>query len=104
MVNEAGPAVSGMDRHRPPVDIDWTEELAEQLEFQWSGALRPRIATITDEAYLWEPVDEMWSIRRRADARCADAAGAGDVVIDFEFPQPDPEPLTTIAWPWPTSR
>jgi DinB superfamily len=40
----------------------------------------------------------MWSIRHRADARTAMAAGGGDLVADFDFPEPTPPPVTTIAW------
>ncbi len=78
--------------------MDWTKELLDQLAFQWDGALRPRLDALTDEAYLWEPVAEMWSIRRRPDARTAVAAGASDVVIEFEPEPPDRVPMTTIAW------
>ena len=80
------------------MDIDWTTELLDQLSFQWDGALRPRLAGLTDEQFLWEPVPGMWSIRRRADATTPMAAGAGDTVMDFALPEPSPAPLTTIAW------
>ena len=53
------------------MDLDWTKELIDQLEFHWSGHLRPRLDSLTDEQYLWEPVDGCWSVRRRQDARTA---------------------------------
>ena len=53
---------------------------------------------LTDDEYLWEPVEGCWSIRPRAEARTAQAAGGGDLVADFEYPEPDPAPVTTIAW------
>lgn len=80
------------------MDIDWTAQLVDQLEFQWSGYLRPRLATLTDDAYRWEPVPGCWSIRPRADAVCGMPVGAGDTIIDFELPEPVPPPVTTIAW------
>jgi hypothetical protein len=78
--------------------MDWTRELLDQLGFQWDNALRPRLDTLTDDAYLWEPVAGMWSVRARGDARTSLAAGAGDTVIDFELDPPDPTPMSTIAW------
>ena len=50
------------------MDIDWTHELVDQLEFQWAKILRPRIDSLTDEQYLWEPVAGCWSIRPRDEA------------------------------------
>jgi hypothetical protein len=80
------------------MNIDWTTQLLDQLGFQWDTALRPRLDTITDEAFLWEPVAGMWSVRRRAAARSSHPQGAGDVVVDWTWPPPDPPPMTTIAW------
>jgi hypothetical protein len=78
--------------------IAWTRELVDQLGWHWEHHLRPRLSTLTDDEYLWEPVPGAWSLRRRVDATTTKAAGAGDVVADFEFPEPDPPPVTTIAW------
>ena len=80
------------------MDIDWTHELVDQLEFHWAQVLRPRLDGLTDEQYLWEPAPGMWSIRPRAEATAAMAVGAGDAVMDYAMPEPDPPPLTTIAW------
>jgi hypothetical protein len=80
------------------MDIDWTHELLEQLEFQWGNHLRPRLASLTDEQYLWEPVPGCWGVRPRAEATTSLAVGAGDTVIDYELPEPVPPPFTTIAW------
>ena len=80
------------------MDIDWQHELLDQLEFHWSGMLRPRLDGLTDEAYLWEPVEGCWSVRPRREARAAMAVGAGDTVIEYEVPEPSPAPFTTIAW------
>ena len=60
--------------------------------------MRPGLDGLTDAEYLWEPVPGAWSIRPRAEARTAMAAGGGDLVADFELPEPVPAPVTTIAW------
>jgi hypothetical protein len=62
----------------------WNPLLLDQLTFHWEHALRPRLAGLTDDEYLWEPVPGCWSVR-------ADG-------IDFEYPEPRPAPVTTIAW------
>ena len=78
--------------------MDWTTQLLEQLTFHWDHQVRPGLADLTDDEYLWEPVPGMWSIRPRAEARSAMAAGGGELVADFEYPEPTPPPVTTIAW------
>jgi hypothetical protein len=80
------------------MDIDWTPQLTEQLDWHWRTQLRPRLDGLTDEEYLWEPVADSWSLRPREEARTAMAAGAGHAVADFAYPPPEPEPVTTIAW------
>lgn len=59
--------------------------LAEQLEFHWTGQLRPRLNGLTDDEYFWEPVANCWTVHR-------------DGAIDFAYPPPQPEPVTTIGW------
>jgi DinB superfamily len=80
--------------------LDWTHELAEQLDWHWRSHLRPRLDGLTDEEYLWEPVPGMWSIRPRGTSAAPMAAGGGDFTADFAFPEPSPVPVpvTTIAW------
>jgi len=80
------------------VGIDWTGQLAEQLDLHWRRQLRPRCEGLTDREYLWEPVAGCWNIRPRGQGRAAIAAGGGDFVIDFAYPEPSPAPVTTIAW------
>jgi DinB superfamily len=80
------------------MDIDWTKELTDQLEWHWTNHLRPRLDGLTDDEYLWEPVPDCWSIRPRADVTAPMAAGAGATVIDYAYPEPVPPPVTTIAW------
>ena len=53
--------------------VDWTAQLHDQLDFYWQHSLRPRLEGLTDEEYLWEPVADCWSVRRRADARTSHA-------------------------------
>lgn len=60
--------------------------------------LRERLAGITDEEYLWEPVAGCWSVRRREDARSSHPHGRGAWVYDDAWDEPDPAPFTTIAW------
>ena len=74
------------------IDIDWNRELVDQLDWHWNHHLRPRLDGLTDNEYLWEPVPGCWSLRPRAEARSAMAAGAGDTVADFEYPEPVPAP------------
>jgi ABC-type transport system substrate-binding protein len=78
--------------------MTWSADLLDQLEFYWTVHLRPRLAGLTDDEYLWEPVPGAWSIRPRHQAKTAMAAGAGELVIDWEYPEPVPAPVTTIAW------
>jgi hypothetical protein len=78
--------------------IDWTHELAEQLDWQWRSNLRPRFGGLTDSEYFWEPVPGMWNVRRRGASTPPGAPGSGDFTVDFEFPEPSPTPVTTIAW------
>ncbi|MCV7042910.1 serine/arginine repetitive matrix protein 1 [Mycolicibacterium moriokaense] len=62
-----------------------TAELAFQLDFHWTNALRPRLEGLTDDEYFWQPVPNCWTVRR-------------DGGIDFAYPPPEPAPFTTIAW------
>jgi DinB superfamily len=69
--------------------IDWHAELLDQLDFYWDHMFWPRLQGLTDEEYLWEPVDGCWSVR---------PAGDGTFIIDWASPEPDPPPVTTIGW------
>ena len=64
--------------------MTWTTPLADQLDWHWRNALRPRLAGLTDDEYFWEPVEGCWNIRPDG--------------IDFAHPAPQPAPFTTIAW------
>ena len=71
--------------------------LLAQLDSAW-GLLEARLAGLTDEEYLWEPVAGCWSLRPRGQARSRHPEGRGQWLLDGESPPPHPPPFTTIAW------
>ena len=82
------------------MDIDWSNELAEQLDWHWQNQLRPRLDGLTDEEYFWEPVPGCWSLRKRGTSTAPRAAGTGEYQYECAYPSPEPNPppVTTIAW------
>lgn len=50
--------------------------------------LRARLAGLTDAEYRWEPVTDMWSVRK-VDGRW---------LVEDDPEAPEPPPVTTIAW------
>ncbi|WP_446039187.1 DinB family protein [Streptomyces sp. SID1121] len=60
------------------------------------------VGALTDAEYLWEPVPDCWSVRRRTagpGARATFLAGAGEWGRDAaSYPHPWPPPFTTLAW------
>ncbi|MDA8391803.1 MAG: DinB family protein [Actinomycetota bacterium] len=68
---------------------EWRDAVIGQLDWYWSKVFRPRLASMEDEEYLWEPVEGCWTVRPDA---------GGRTVIDWQFPEPEPAPVTTIAW------
>ncbi len=80
------------------MNINWTQDLVDQVDWHWRHQLRPRFSGLTDAEYFWEPVGNSWSIRPRGEGRAALSAGGGDLVMDFAMPEPTPAPVTTIAW------
>lgn len=80
------------------MDIDWSNSLAEQLDWWWSHHVRDRLHGLTDEEYFWEPVPGCWSVRERGASTAPRTAGSGAYVWEFAYPPPDPPPVTTIAW------
>jgi len=80
------------------VNIDWSNELAEQLDWQWQNHLRPRLDGLTDDEYFWEPVSGCWNIRKREASTAPRTAGSGEYVWEFAYPEPEEPPVTTIAW------
>lgn len=83
----------------PPAPfLDWSHELAEQMDQHWRAQLRLRLQGLSDAEYFWEPVPGCWSLRPRGESRTPMAVGAGGMVLDYEYPAPDPAPVTTVAW------
>lgn len=80
------------------MDINWTHQLHDQLDWHWGHHLWPRFAGLTDEEYRWEPVQGCWNVRRRGESSAPMAVGSGAFTIDFAIPEPEPAPVTTIAW------
>ncbi|MFP5347486.1 MAG: DinB family protein [Actinomycetes bacterium] len=78
--------------------VDWNNELVEQLDWHWRHQLRPRLDGLTDDEYFWEPVADCWNVRPRGRSNAPVQAGSGELTIDFAYPEPEPAPVTTIAW------
>lgn len=57
------------------------------FDYMWNRT-RERTAGLGDAEYLWEPVPDTWTVRRKN----------GRWVADYERPAPVPAPVTTIAW------
>jgi DinB family protein len=80
------------------MDVDWSSELAEQLDWHWQHHLRPRLDGLTDQEYFWEPVGGCWSLRKRGTPTKATLVGIGEYRYEFVYPEPEIPPVTTIAW------
>jgi hypothetical protein len=87
--------------------MTWTTQLADQIDWHWRNALRPRLEGLSDDEYFWEPVSGCWTVRRDGSGglgvppgrrRGGKRSDPGNVTIDFAHPPPQPEPFTTIAW------
>jgi hypothetical protein len=78
--------------------LDLNHLLLDQIDHHWRAQLRPRLAGLTDEEYLWEPVPGCWSVRPRGTSAAPVLGGSGAYTVDFAFPEPQPAPVTTIAW------
>ena len=79
-------------------DVDWNQQLIEQLDWHWQQQLRPRLDGLTDEEYFWEPVAGGWNVHARGTSSALLQVGSGAFTLDFALPEPDPPPVTTIAW------
>ena len=49
--------------------VDWNHELRDQMELAWNYQFLPRMAGLTDEEYLWQPVPDCWSVVQDGDGR-----------------------------------
>ncbi len=57
--------------------------LVFQVEYWWTHGFRPRMAGLTDEEFLWQPVPGCWTLHPTDD---------GLVLYDHEWPPPRPSP------------
>lgn len=70
-------------------DVDWKEQLVDQIDFAWEHHFVSRMKGMTDDEFFWSPVEDTWTIH---------PATEGDSgSIDWEMGA-DPAPFTTIAW------
>jgi hypothetical protein len=69
-----------VDRAVLPLILSGYDDAWERLD--------ARLAGLTDDEYLWEPVTGGWSVRQVG----------GTWLVDWQDPEPDPAPVTTIAW------
>ena len=76
----------------------WNAALREQITWTWEHGLRARLEGLTDDEYLWEPVEGCWNVRPRGTSTAPIQGGSGAMIVEFAFPEPDPPPVTTIAW------
>ena len=73
------------------VMTDAASSLMTAFDYVWAR-FTDRLAGLSDEEYLWEPVPGCWSLRPDGLGRWQlDGGGGGG-------PAPDPVPVTTIAW------
>ena len=80
------------------MSIDWNDQLVDQLDWHWQFVARPRLDSLTDDEYLWEPVPNCWSIRPAGSEAIAPLWGTGPFRMEQADGDPDPAPVTTIAW------
>lgn len=77
--------------------MTWTTQLADQIDWHWHNALRPRLEGLSDDEYFWEPVAGCWTVHGDGSGG-QERSDPGKVTVDFAHPPPTPEPFTTIAW------
>ena len=69
--------------------------LEEQTDYAWRF-IRSRLEGLTDHEFFWAPVDDVWTIRKRANGWAMDEPEDPD---DWpEFDTHERPPFTTIAW------
>ena len=64
------------------------------LRTSWEASasrLERRCAGLTDQEYLWKPVEDAWSVRPDPDR-------PGRWTYDYDVAPPSPAPVTTISW------
>ena len=86
------------------MSVNWNTELVEQLDWHWRFIARPRLDSLSDDEYFWEPVPDCWSIRPStsidpaAPVASAPLWGTGPFRMELAEGDPDPAPVTTVAW------
>jgi hypothetical protein len=80
------------------IPIDWNAELVDQLDWHWSNFARPRLESLGQDEYLWEPVANCWSIRSVDAETDVPMWGTGPFRMEQQEGNPTPPPVTTIAW------
>ena len=55
---------------------------------EWLRRFSERLAGLSEDEYLWEPVPGSWSVRPTPEGP----------QVDRLEPDPDPAPITTIVW------
>jgi len=70
--------------------------LLDQLDTSTAMA-RDRLAGMTDDEHLWEPVPGCLSIRRAGDVQ-GHTLGHGEWLLEWPRPEPEPAPMRTMAW------
>src|SRR5438094_2338549 len=69
--------------------------LEEQTDYAWRF-IRSRLEGLTDHEFFWAPVEDVWTIRKRANVWAMDEPEDPD---DWpEFDTHERPPFTTIAW------
>lgn len=69
--------------------LDWKKELIDQMDFAWEYHFLERMKGLTDAEFLWEPVEDTWTIH-------PGEHGNPPTVDPHEYVVP--APFTTIAW------
>ena len=81
------PELSDSVRSVLRMDVELRPLLFDTFDFVWAR-LRDRVADLGDAEYLWEPVENVWTVREHD----------GRWICDWVRPDPVPPPVTTIAW------
>ena len=69
-----------------------TTELAFQLDFHWTQALRPRLVGLTNDEYFWQPVPGCGTISRRGQSHAPVSYGSGEFTWDYGTATPGAPP------------
>src|SRR5260221_14090429 len=82
------------------MDINWSNEVVEQLDWHWQNQLRPRLEGLTDQEYFWEPVPGCWSLRKRGTSTAPRAARGGGRQEEYASTPPQHDQPHVRSSPW----